>query len=151
MPINGSTDVADEDKELWDYCSPARVEGIEEDEGGEKFEEAVNLPAMVNRTKRQSGSGGSGFNQGNTAGGGMKVMSALKDVYCQGECLENLGGRHNCDVPGNDPNNFFCSPEVSLLREQISSKKQALVHQSLHKATGRGLLHMQDPVWFGPL
>jgi len=114
-------DVSDDLKELWDYCSPAVVESIQEDQD-QDFQQAVNLPARVNRTKRQSGGGG--FNPGNSAGGNKKVLSSLPDVYCEGDCEENLGGRHNCDIPGNEPNNFFCSPSVPLERQQVSSRNK---------------------------
>lgn len=113
--------VSEDYKELWDYCSPAVVESLQGEEE-HHYQEAVNLPARVNRTKRQSGGGG--FNPGNSVGGNKKVLSALPDIYCDGECKENIGGRYNCDIPGDQPNNFFCSPEVPLERNQISSRNK---------------------------
>lgn len=74
------------------------------------------LPERVNRTKRQSGGGG-GFNPG-TSG---RTASSLAGINCDGECTENFGGKFNCNVPGSNPNNFFCSPNVPLKREQLTS------------------------------
>ena len=48
-------DVAEEDRYLWDYCTPATVNAIE---GGEIFDEgveAVVLPESIDRRKRQTG------------------------------------------------------------------------------------------------
>jgi len=118
----GDNTVPAEDRLLWDYCTPAPVASLQG--GGEDthYEEAVNLPARVNRTKRQSGSGG--FNPGTGPSFSGKVASSLPDVDCEGECLENRGGRFNCDVPGTDPNNFFCSPNTALTREQLTSQNK---------------------------
>jgi len=110
-------DVAEEDRYLWDYCTPATVNAIE---GGEIFDEgveAVVLPEGIDRRKRQTGASGGHFPD--TVG--QQRSSSLAGINCEGECKENFGGKYKCDVPNGPPNNFFCSPEVPLVRQQLSS------------------------------
>jgi len=111
-------EVEEEDRYLWDYCTPATVDTIE---GGEIFDEgveAVVVPERVDRRKRQIGGSGGNFNPGTV---GQKAASSLAGVNCEGECKENFGGKYKCDVANGPPNNFFCSPEVPLARQQLSS------------------------------
>jgi len=116
----GDHEVPVDDRQLWDYCSPSPVASLEGTEDHE-YEEAVNLPARVNRTKRQSGSGG--FNPGHNPGAANKVPSSLPDVDCEGECSDRAG-RYRCEVPGTNPNSFFCSPNTPLVRNQLTSRNK---------------------------
>eukprot|EP00090_Calanus_glacialis_P034697 TRINITY_DN5856_c0_g1_i4.p1 TRINITY_DN5856_c0_g1~~TRINITY_DN5856_c0_g1_i4.p1 ORF type:complete len:355 (-),score=95.08 TRINITY_DN5856_c0_g1_i4:79-1143(-) len=112
--VHEEEDLTEEDKYAWDYCTPATVDALE---GGEVFEEgveAVVLPERVDRSKRQTG----GFNPGTIE---RQTASSLAGINCLGECTENFGGSYNCDVPGDNPNNFFCSPHVPLKRQQLTS------------------------------
>jgi len=109
--------LTEEDMYAWDYCTPATVDALE---GGEIFEEgveAVVVPERVDRAKRQTGGSGGYFNPG-TAG---QTASSLAGINCVGDCKQNFGGKYACDVPGSNPNNFFCSPNVPLKRRQLSS------------------------------
>merc|ERR1711909_221174 len=80
-------DVAEEDRYLWDYCTPATVNAIE---GGEIFDEgveAVVLPEGIDRRKRQTGASGGHFPD--TVG--QQRSSSLAGINCEGECKENFG------------------------------------------------------------
>ena len=52
-----STEVTEEDKYKWDYCTPATVESLDGGDGYQEAVEAVVLPERVNRTRRQTGEG----------------------------------------------------------------------------------------------
>jgi len=114
---SGRPSAHEEEKYKWDYCTPATVESLEGGDGFTEPVEAVVLPERVNRTRRQTGGGSGYFNPG-TAG---NIASSLDGINCAGPCTENFGGKYNCDVPGNNPNNFFCSPNAPLKREQLTS------------------------------
>jgi len=107
----------DEDKVMWDYCTRAPMETLETGDGYDEAVEPVGLPDKVDGSNRQTGSGDSNFNPGSRG----KTESSLAGVFCDGACTENFGGRYTCDVPGKNPNNFFCSPDLPLQREQLTS------------------------------
>jgi len=110
--------VAEEDMYDWDYCTPATVDTVE---GGEIFDEgaeAVVLPERVDRRKRQIGGSGGHFNPGTA---GKQKASSLEGINCVGDCEENFAGKYKCDVADGPPNNFFCSPDTPLRRQQLSS------------------------------
>jgi len=103
----------DKEKYDWDYCTPATVQALY---GGEVFqekEEAVVLPERVDRDKREAG-----FNPGSPS---KFPASSLAGIDCSGRCEENAAGKYKCDVPTHNPNNFFCSPQIDLKRQQLSS------------------------------
>merc|ERR1711936_94741 len=105
-----------EEKYMWDYCTPAIVETV-----GDGHKEGsgvgVGLPERVNRTRRQAGSGGGNFNPGTTS----RTAASIHGKYCEGACTMNYGGKYSCDLPGHNPNTFFCSPNEPLKREQLTS------------------------------
>lgn len=115
----GDSEVSKEDRVFWDYCTPAPIAAIQGDGEVSETIEAVNLPARVNRTKRQSGGGG--FNPGANSATRTKVSSSLPNIDCEGECNENLAGKYSCDVPGSEPNSFYCSPDHPFNRDQLTS------------------------------
>jgi len=110
--------IDEEDKIMWDYCTPAVVAGIPQEEN-EDFVETVTLPAHVNRTKRQTGSGGN-FNPGKN----VIVPSSLPGVDCVGACTMRSDEKTQCDIPGIEKQSFYCSPKASLERKQVSSKER---------------------------
>merc|ERR1711915_387215 len=137
----------EEDNFPWDYCTPATAEALS---GGDVYQEeavvlpvaealaeavakavvlpvaeavaeavpeAVELPERVNRTSWSEG-GNSGFRP---AKSNKRVASSLADTKCIRECEENFGGKYACEVNVDKHRNFFCSPEVPLKRQQLSS------------------------------
>ena len=110
------------------------------------------------------GSSGGFFNPGST---GLPV-SSLAGINCAGPCTENYGGKHSCDVPGSNPNNFFCSPNVPLVRQQLTSHNKLWCTSACNKGSGDDFyeckyeidkivvrvltcLSIQDTVWLRPL
>jgi len=114
-----NNEVSDEDKVVWDYCTPAPLATLQ-GEGEGEIVEAVVLPERVNRTKRQSGGGG-GYNPGTNPATGTKISSSLPNIECDGECEKNLSGKYTCDVPGTEPSSFYCSPDHPFNRDQLTS------------------------------
>jgi len=113
---NEDRELSEDDKYKWDYCSPAQIEAVvsEDEELGEM--EAVPLPAH-----RENG--GSGYNPGRPDSAILRVQSSIEGVKCQGECSKATNSeQHKCEISYTGINNFFCSPDSPLYRQQLSSK-----------------------------
>ena len=54
-PGHEEESLTEEDKYMWDYCTPATVEVVEDGDGYHETGEASVLPDRVNKTKRQTG------------------------------------------------------------------------------------------------
>jgi len=121
------TSIGEEDKERWDYCTPAALAGITE----EDYQDKVTLPARVNRTRRQTGSGGN-FNPGTN----VLVESSLPGVTCHGPCTKQSDGKTQCDVGQEGRETFFCSPAVALERKQLSSHNRVWCTGPCYKEQG---------------
>jgi len=131
-PGQDEESLTEEDKYMWDYCTQAKVEVVEDGDGYQETGEAVVLPERVNRTKRETGGSGGFFNPGTTG----LAAASLAGINCAGPCTENYGGKYTCDVPGSNPNNFFCSPNVPLKREQLTSHNKLWCTSACNKGSG---------------
>ena len=98
--------------------------------------EKANITRSHNSTTYHR-QGGSGFNSGedSEAGGGngfnpgtnsKRMFSSMVGVECEGECAKDPWTNHyKCDIPGRNPNNFYCSPDnVTQPRQQLSSQSK---------------------------
>ena len=93
-----------------------------------------NSTEKANITNREGGSGfnsgedseargGNGFNPGTDS---RRMFSSMVGVECEGECGKDSWTNHyKCDIPGRNPNNFYCSPDnVTQPRQQLSSQSK---------------------------
>lgn len=106
-PMVGAT-TPEEDRILWDYCTPApEMLHAEPDQSVELDED-------------QGSSGGGGYNPGGAGHGG--PPSSLVGVRCKTPCVPQARTKnHTCKLPLDDPWTFPCSPEIALRRYQVSS------------------------------
>jgi len=114
-PVSGDLD--EDDRYMWDYCTPAKQENIETDDGSLPTMKPVTLPEREDGGFWSGGGGGGGYNPGYSS----HVASSLPGVECQGECRDYRGDKFKCEVVG-EPSPFYCSPESLLHRQQISSR-----------------------------
>jgi len=111
--------IEEEDKIKWDYCTPAPVAGITEEDSAQEFVPAETLPANITRKKRQAGSGGN-FNPGRD----VIVASSKPGVDCVGPCTQQSDAKTQCNVSEDGKQQFYCSKRTSLDRIQISSQNK---------------------------
>lgn len=108
----------EEDRILWDFCTPAP----------EELEKPTTEKLEPNENEGSSGEGGSGFHGGDDShatGLGFQA-SSLPGVVCASPCTNQGSGGigttwgSNCQVPGQD-DRFPCSPEYKIERVQLGS------------------------------
>lgn len=115
--INEQEGNIEENKVMWDYCTPA-PEKLEEEPETVK---PVTLPSPIQFDGEEDQGGSSGSGGGSGGRPTSTSSSSLPGVPCQGNCRPHHGSEsYTCDV-NSDPSHFHCSPSTPLKRDQVGS------------------------------
>ena len=115
--------MGEDDQYPWDWCTPAVTESLEKEDEEENNEMGQMEPAPLPGGRAAAGQG---YNSGYNPGTYSRVQSSLVGADCQGACTENdWSKKYKCNIAGNDPSNFFCSPPTANIpRRQLSSRNK---------------------------
>jgi len=118
--MNAPIPALDNDDFPWDYCTPSHTIGLSQEDDAE----SEPLPRPVNKTQGGSGYNDGSDNESNFGGGGYnsgnKVSTSFPGVKCSGPCRKASDLAYKC-VPEGSGDNFYCSPDIPLERQQITS------------------------------